>query len=123
VSSGSRLYKMPYDILCIPACDSYISNLKAVRPKSCFLSIFPVFSWLRSYSLKNDFINDLISGCTVAVMHIPQGMGYAILGNVPPITGIYMAFFPVILYFFLGTSRHNSMGEARNKMIVALIVI
>lgn len=38
------------------------------------------------------------------------GMAYAILGNVPPIIGIYMAFFPVLVYFFLGTSRHNSMG-------------
>lgn len=37
-------------------------------------------------------------------------MGYALLANVPPITGIYMAFFPVLLYFILGTSRHNSMG-------------
>ncbi|XP_076685648.1 prestin isoform X4 [Andrena cerasifolii] len=37
-------------------------------------------------------------------------MAYAILGNVPPIVGIYMAFFPVLVYLFLGTSRHNSMG-------------
>lgn len=32
------------------------------------------------------------------------------LGNVPPVVGIYMAVFPVLAYFFLGTSRHNSMG-------------
>lgn len=38
-------------------------------------------------------------------------MAYAILGNVPPIIGIYMAFFPVLVYLFLGTSRHNSMGK------------
>jgi len=37
-------------------------------------------------------------------------MAYGMLGNVPPIVGIYMAFFPVIPYFFLGTSRHNSIG-------------
>lgn len=37
-------------------------------------------------------------------------MGYALLGNVPPIAGIYMAFFPVLVYVIFGTSRHNSMG-------------
>lgn len=37
-------------------------------------------------------------------------MAYGMLGNVPPVVGIYMAVFPVLVYFFLGTSRHNSMG-------------
>lgn len=45
------------------------------------------------------------------------GMAYAILGNVPPIVGMYMAFFPVLVYLFLGTSRHNSMGEFPVELI------
>lgn len=77
--------------------------------KSCFLGTFPIFSWLHSYK-SDDFVGDLISGCTVAVMHIPQGMGYALLGGLPPVVGIYMAFFPVLMYVLFGTSRHNSMG-------------
>lgn len=56
-------------------------------------------------------MSDVISGCTVAIMHIPQGMGYALLANLPPVTGIYMAFFPVLMYIIFGTSRHNSMGR------------
>lgn len=32
------------------------------------------------------------------------------LANIPPIVGIYTAFFPVLVYFFFGTSKHNSMG-------------
>lgn len=78
--------------------------------KSCFLRTFPIFSWLHAYQ-KDDFVGDLISGCTVAIMHIPQGMGYALLGNLPPVVGIYMAFFPVLMYVVFGTSRHNSMGK------------
>lgn len=52
----------------------------------------------------------MISGFTVAIMHIPQGMGYALLANLDPIVGVYMAFFPVLLYVIFGTSKHNSMG-------------
>lgn len=37
-------------------------------------------------------------------------MGYALLSNLPPIVGIYTAFFPVILYSIFGTSKHISMG-------------
>lgn len=37
-------------------------------------------------------------------------MGYAMLANIPPIVGIYTAFFPVLMYFIFGTSKHNSMG-------------
>lgn len=77
---------------------------------SCLKGTFPIFSWLRTYK-REDFMSDVISGCTVAVMHIPQGMGYALLANLPPVTGIYMAFFPVLLYVIFGTSRHNSMGK------------
>ncbi|KAF2888237.1 hypothetical protein ILUMI_17936 [Ignelater luminosus] len=43
-------------------------------------------------------------------MHIPQGMAYGLLGNLPPVVGIYMAFFPVLIYVIFGTSRHVSMG-------------
>ncbi|CAO1380564.1 unnamed protein product [Diamesa hyperborea] len=88
---------------------SQFTKLKSTQPKSCFIGFFPIFSWLHSYK-KDDFVGDLISGCTVAIIQIPQGMGYALLGNLPPVVGIYMAFFPVLLYVIFGTSRHNSMG-------------
>nr|XP_023019470.1 solute carrier family 26 member 10-like isoform X1 [Leptinotarsa decemlineata] len=78
--------------------------------KNMITSTVPALSWLPRYRWKEEFMPDLISGITVAIMHIPQGMAYALLGNVPPIIGIYMAFFPVLVYFFFGTSKHNSMG-------------
>ncbi|XP_061513214.1 prestin [Anopheles gambiae] len=86
------------------------TRMRKVDAKSCCSTVFPLITWLPEYSWGKDLVRDLISGCTVAVMHIPQGIGYALLANVPPIVGIYMAFFPVLVYFLFGTSRHNSMG-------------
>ncbi|CAH1373967.1 unnamed protein product [Tenebrio molitor] len=86
-------------------CLNYETNFKKL-----LLRTIPVVGWLRHYKWKNDIVADIVAGFTVAIMHIPQGMAYGLLGNVPPVVGIYMAFFPVLIYFFLGTSRHNSMG-------------
>ncbi|KAM3955755.1 solute carrier family 26 member prestin [Aphomia sociella] len=76
----------------------------------CIVNSLPIARWLPKYSLKRDLIGDLVAGATTAVMHIPQGMAYALLAEVPPIVGLYMAFFPVLVYVFFGTSPHVSMG-------------
>ncbi|XP_065336757.1 prestin-like [Cloeon dipterum] len=70
----------------------------------------PILDWLPKYDTKIDGPCDLIAGITVGIMHIPQGLGYALMANVPPVVGMYMAFFPQLAYTPLGTSRHNSMG-------------
>lgn len=90
-----------------------LSDLKYKNWKSCFISAIPSIYWLKNYNWKENLMSDIISGLTVAIMHIPQGMAYALLGNVPPVIGIYMAFFPVLMYFFFGTSKHVSMGKKK----------
>ncbi|XP_066247895.1 prestin-like [Euwallacea similis] len=89
------------------ALKKYLQEFRLTR---LCVSIFPPFDWLVKYSWKRSLLKDVVAGITVAIMHIPQGMAYAMLGNVPPVVGIYMAFFPVLAYFMFGTSRHNSMG-------------
>lgn len=37
-------------------------------------------------------------------------MGYSLIAHVPPIHGLYSGFFPTIVYAFMGTSRHSSVG-------------
>ncbi len=41
---------------------------------SFVLGLFPFIRIMRAYSLKDDLVNDLISGITVGIMQIPQGM-------------------------------------------------
>ena len=83
--------------------NNFKKSLKSINCKTWLESIVPASKWLKKYQWKNDFIYDVISGLTVAIMHIPQGMAYGLLGNLTPVVGIYMAFFPVLVYVFLGT--------------------
>ncbi|KAG8199512.1 hypothetical protein JTE90_009359 [Oedothorax gibbosus] len=76
---------------------------------SFITSIIPVLSWLPKYKLEF-LIPDIIAGFTIAILHIPQGMAYGVLANVNPENGLYVSFFPVLIYFLLGTSRHISIG-------------
>nr|XP_054749942.1 pendrin-like [Lytechinus pictus] len=37
-------------------------------------------------------------------------LAYSILAGLPAVYGLYTTFFPVLIYFFMGTSKHLSMG-------------
>uniref|UniRef100_A0A8V5HJ60 Uncharacterized protein n=1 Tax=Melopsittacus undulatus TaxID=13146 RepID=A0A8V5HJ60_MELUD len=82
----------------------------ASTAKSLLFRFLPVLRWLPRYPLKDWLLGDITSGFSVGIMHLPQGLAYALLAGLPPVTGLYSSFYPVFLYFFFGTSRHNSVG-------------
>uniref|UniRef100_A0A914X8V7 STAS domain-containing protein n=1 Tax=Plectus sambesii TaxID=2011161 RepID=A0A914X8V7_9BILA len=75
------------------------------------IGFMPILQWLPKYSWKIDLMNDVIGGLTVGVMHVPQGIAYAVLSGVEPVYGLYSSFFPALIYMFFGTSRHVSVGS------------
>ncbi|CAF1011853.1 unnamed protein product [Rotaria sordida] len=83
----------------------------------------PFIDWIRHYKIKEWLLSDIVSGLTIGIVHIPQGLGYAILAGLPPVTGLYVSFFPVILYAFLGSSRHISIGTFAVSSLMILAAI
>ncbi|XP_068128786.1 pendrin [Hyperolius riggenbachi] len=73
-------------------------------------SLFPVLDWLPQYRWKEWIVNDIISGVSTGLVGTLQGLAFALLASVPVGYGLYSSFFPILTYFFLGTSKHISVG-------------
>uniref|UniRef100_A0A183BN78 STAS domain-containing protein n=1 Tax=Globodera pallida TaxID=36090 RepID=A0A183BN78_GLOPA len=75
------------------------------------LRFIPILNWLPAYKWRQCLLADAIGGLTVGIMHVPQGIAYALLARLHPVVGLYTSFFPPLFYMLFGTSRHNSIGS------------
>lgn len=81
------------------------------RMKKIALSLLPIIGWMKSYRLKQWLMGDVVSGVSTGLVAIMQGLAFSLLASLPASYGLYTAFFPVLTYFLLGTSRHISVGS------------
>jgi MFS superfamily sulfate permease-like transporter len=72
-------------------------------------------SWLRS---------DLVAGIVLTTLLVPQGMAYAELAGLPPITGLYTSILCLVGYALFGPSRVLVLGpdSSLGPMIAATIL-
>jgi high affinity sulfate transporter 1 len=72
-------------------------------------------SWLR---------HDLVAGVVLSMLLVPQGMAYAELAGLPPITGLYTTILCLVAYALFGPSRILVLGpdSSLGPMIAATII-
>lgn len=85
--------------------------------KNLLKKYFPILKVIKEYNF-DKLKADAISGSTVGVVLIPQGMAYAVIAGLPPIYGLYAGLVPLFIYPLLGTSRHISIGPVAIDMLI-----
>lgn len=83
----------------------------------------PGVELVRSYRIET-LRSDLPAGILLAALLVPQGMAYAQLAGLPPVTGLYATVVPLLVYFLLGPSRILMLGpdSAVSPLVAAAIV-
>ncbi|XP_036385672.1 sulfate anion transporter 1 [Megalops cyprinoides] len=89
---------------------SHSFSCSVTKVKSTLTGFFPVVHWLPKYKLKEYVWGDVMSGLIVGIILVPQAIAYCLLAGLEPIYGLYTSFFANIIYFFMGTSKHVSVG-------------
>jgi len=51
-----------------------------------------------------------MAGLTLSMVQIPEAMANGYLSGMGAAYGLYVAFFPAIIYSLMGTSHHTSIG-------------
>jgi high affinity sulfate transporter 1 len=83
----------------------------------------PGFLQVKSYQRKW-LTEDLVAGLVLSALLVPQGMAYAELAGLPPVTGLYTSMLCLLGYAVFGPSRILVLGpdSALGPMIAATIL-
>ena len=73
---------------------------------------------------KQEVLNDVLAGITLAALGIPEVMGYTKIAGTPVVTGLYTLLLPVFAFAALGASRHLvvSADSATAAILAATLV-
>ncbi|KAF1314708.1 Sulfate permease, partial [Globisporangium splendens] len=83
----------------------------------------PILSWLPQYNLHRDLKFDLIAGCTVGVMLVPQEMSLAAMMGVSVQYGLYSAAIAPLIYPMFGSSKALSVANAAEGSLLVGVML
>src|SRR6266478_6515477 len=98
-----------------------------MRAASC-RDVVPMFQLARGLSLSSYrrawLAKDVVAGVVLSTLLVPQGMAYAELAGLPPITGLYTSILCLLGYAVFGPSRILVLGpdSSLGPMIAATIL-
>ena len=87
------------------------------------LSFVPGWAMVRSYH-RRWLAKDIVAGLVLSALLVPQGMAYAQLAGLPPITGLYTSILCLLGYAVFGPSKVLVLGpdSALGPMIAATVM-
>jgi SulP family sulfate permease len=87
-----------------------------MSPVSLFRGVRPI--------RRQEVLNDVLAGITLAALGIPEVMGYTKIAETPVVTGLYTLLLPVVAFAVLGASRHLvvSADSATAAILAATLV-
>jgi len=93
-----------------------------VRPSGALQAYVPGLAVIRSYQ-RGWLPRDVSAGLVLTALLVPQGMAYAQLAGLPPVTGLYTSILCLLGYAVFGPSRVLVLGpdSALGPMIFATI--
>src|SRR6516165_1687471 len=93
-------------------------NEKTTNPSS-----WAFFQGIPPYD-KSRLPADIMAGITLAALGIPEVMGYTKIIGTPVITGLYTMLLPMLVFAFIGSSRHLVVGaDSATAAIVAAALL
>jgi high affinity sulfate transporter 1 len=78
----------------------------------------PIVDWLRTYE-RRWLRADLLAGCVVAALAVPQALGYAAIAGVPVELGLYAVPVGLVAYAIFGSSRQLVVGPVSTVSVLS----
>src|SRR5215471_7132527 len=84
--------------------------------------LLPILDWIPTYR-RDWFLPDVLAGLALWAVMVPEGMAYAGIVGVPPITGLYTIVPALIAYALLGTSRQLVVGPDTATSLISAVTV